>query len=565
MVQVRTTEAELAAGIVMQDPLMFAAFFWQDDLTIPKERTDLGELAGKQIISKEQKMMYLDESQRILFCTGRKLAKSLCIEAKIIQWSVMNKRAGDSIMGHDEALVFAPSEGHLKPIQSRVWARISSVKIFKEMVLAASRGNKPELMWSTGIKVFFRVEGMSGTDTNMAGIRAKWVLGDEMAFGDQQNHASRLQTALPNARWLYAGVPNGVRTSPFYELDQTTLGSSWSRHKYTTYINPLYWSDQAKAELIRSYGTESNPGYITQVLGQWAEQMVSSFPPSMIATHTGLFYTQEIGPGAAKRMIESGRIGDFINVPTVRCERFVIGNDHGFAPDPSVYIIAIQQNDPAKGINDVLSKTWRYYARLTFRTVTMPEQSKIIIHFINNFFPGATFVGMGTDERKVVHDLHDRSPILRSRIFWTPPGGDQVETDDFGLPKLDDNGHIIKVGNKQFWTEKLKDAMAFYNSGLPPSPFYLLLGQDDQVINELVSTTETKRESGYTTYHGIKLGGHRQLDNNTDALRYLVATIMLGTELDTSNTAELGLLRALGWIGSSGGDEGKPWTPPWSH
>ena len=563
MVQIKTTSAELAAGIVMQDPLLFAAFFWKDDLTIPEERTDLGVLAGQQIISKEQKLMYLDESRRVLFCTGRKIAKSLCIESKIVQWSIMNKRAGGGDMqGHDEALVLAPSEGHLKPIQSRVWSRISSVKIFKEMVISAARGNKPELLWSTGIKVFFRCEGMSGTDTNMAGIRAKWVLGDEMAFGDQTNHASRLQTALPNAKWLYAGVPNGVRTSPFYELDQTTLGSNWSRHKYPTTINPLYWTNDAQAELIKNYGSESNPGYITQVLGQWAEQMVSSFPPSMIATHKDVFYTMEIGPGAAKRMLDSGRIGDFLTIPSVRCERFAIGNDHGYSPDPSVFIFAIQKIEPDRGINDLLTHTWRYFARITFRTVTMPEQDRIILHIINHCFPGAVFAGFGSDERKVIHDLHDRAPHLRDRIMWMPPGGDQVETDDFGLPKLDDGGHIIKVGNKQYWTEKLKDAMAYYNSGLEPYPFYLLLGQDDQVISELVSTTETKRESGYTTYHGVKLGGHRQLDNNTDALRYLVGVILAGAELGNVNVAESALLKALGWVGNY--SESSAWSPPWN-
>jgi hypothetical protein len=496
MVQIKLLESELAAGIVMQDPLMFAAYFWRDDLTVPKEREDLGELAGKQLISKEQKMMYLDESQRILFCTGRKLAKSLCIEAKIIQWSIMNERATDNILGHDEALVCAPAEGHLKPIQSRVWARISSVKVFKEMVLAAVRGNKPELYWSTGIKVFFRVEGMSGTDTNMAGIRAKWVLGDEMAFGDQQNHASRLQTALPNARWLYAGVPNGVRTSPFYELDQTTLGSTWSRHKYSTFINPLYWSKEADQGLLDAFGSKANPNYITQVLGGWAESMVSSFPPSMIATHSDLHYSIDISSSMAKKMLASGRLRDYIQVPAVRCERFAMGNDQGYSPDPSILTIAIQRKDNDRNINDVAGKIWRIYARITFRTVTIPEQSRIIIFIINNLFPGAEFVGYGTDDRKMVHDMQDRAPTLRERIMWTVPGGDQIERTDFGIPKVGDDGKIIKTGNKQFWTEKLKDAMAFYNAGLDPNPFYLLLAEDDTVINELVSTTEIKQASG---------------------------------------------------------------------
>lgn len=556
--QVKLTDEELAAGIAMQDPLLFAGYFWRDDLTIPEEREDLGELAGSQVISKQQKLMYLDESDHILFCTGRKLAKSLCIESKIIQWAIMNKRTTEEGMGNDEALVFAPAEGHLGQIQDRVWSRINTISIFKKMVNSARRGNKPVLDWCTGLTVYFRIEGMSGTDTNMAGIRAKWVLGDELAFGDFINHNSRVQTALPGARWLYAGVPNGVRTSPFYALDQTSLGATWSRHKYPTWINPLYWSDKAYQGLLDSYPSKSDPGWITQVLGKWAEMMISSFPPSAIALHNDMYFTMDLNANQARRMVEKNEMRDSINIPNVICRRFAIGHDYGFSPDPAVSVIAIQRDD-----EDVAKNIWRYYARITFRNVPHPHQSEILIFIINNLFPMGEFHGFGTDDRRMVHDLHDRAPHLKNRIFWTYFGGDITETDEQGKPKLNEDGKVIKKGRKQHWTEILKDSMAFFNSNLPPSPHYFLLGHDDTVINELVSTTETRTGGGYTKYYGPPdpSGGRRILDHNTDALRCMTATIIEGEALNATSTTESQLLAALGWAGRGG--EG--WRPPWEH
>lgn len=555
--RVRLSSDELAAGIVMQDPLLFAEYFWRDDLTIPEGRTDLGALAGRQYISKEQKMMYLDESQRVIFCTGRKIAKSLCIESKIIQWSIMNLRVVDDIMGNDEALVFAPAEGHLSPIQTRVWKRISSVSVFKKMVIAARRGNKPALEWTTGLIVYFRIEGMSGTDTNMAGIRAKWVLGDELAYGDFTNHNSRIQTALPSAKWLYAGVPNGVRTSPFYAIDQTTMGRTWSRHKYSTFVNPIYWSHKAYEDKLSQYQSQSDPGWITQVKGLWAETMISSFPPSAIATHEDMYFTMDLGAGRAQRMVEATDMRDTINIPAVTCTRFAVGHDYGFSPDPAVSIIAIQRDK-----SDVDNKIWRYYARITMRTVPMPHQAKILSFLINNLFRGAEFYGFGSDRREMIHSMEEMSPMLKSRLFWSYPGGDVVEMDHYNRPKTDENGRVIKVGKKQFWTERLKDSMSFWNSNLPPDPFYLLLARDETVLNELISTTESKGGSGYIIYHGPPdpSGGRRIIDHNTDALRYLVAAIMMGDECSTVSTTEAELLAALGWAGK-GGDT--TWEPPW--
>ncbi len=561
--QKRSTDEEIDAGIVFQDPLLFALMFWKGDLTTPESREDLPkEIRGKQVLSREQKLMYCDQSRQIIFCTGRKIAKSLKIEALIIQKSICHVQNMEDDAGNEEALVFAPSEGHLMPMVARVYSRIERTPIFSAMKGRAIRGNKPQIDWHTGLTVYFRVEGMTGTDTNMAGIRAKWVLGDEMAFGDWQNHNSRVQTALPNADWLYAGVPNGVRNSPFYEIDQTNLGRPWSRHKYNTFVNPLYWSDIAQETLLEAYGSKNTTGYITQVEGQWGEEMVSSFPPSSIAIHNNMHFTFDITSTQAKRIVGLPNMRDGISIPNVVCEAFAIGCDYGFSPDPTVAIIAIQQTK-----EDVRDKVWRQYARITMRAVPMPTQAKILMFIMNNVMLGGRFIGFASDRQELIQTMHEMRPALQQRIVWAHPGHHVIPKDRSGNPLVHeegpDKGKIVKRGCKQFWTETLKDAMSFYLSELPPNPFYYMVAQDDTVINELVGTTETKGSGGYTTYKGPPDpgGAKRKLDHNTDAMRELMAAILYGVKLDTNTDTEMALLKAMGWAGVADEQE---WSAPWA-
>lgn len=556
--KVKTTDQEIKAGILFRDPLLFAMLFWKGDLTVPEERDDLEEyLRGNQTLSLEQKLMYCDQSKKVLFCTGRKVCKSLVLEALIIQKSLLNESTDDDT-GNDEALVFAPAEGHLKPVVERVYARIERTPVFKAMVTRALRGNKPQLSWTTGLTVWFRVEGTSGTDTNMAGIRAKWVLGDECAFGDFSNHNSRVQTALPNAKWIYAGVPNGVRSSPFYELDRTNLGLGWSRHKYPTFVNPLYWSEKAEADLLKAYGTKNTSGYITQVMGQWGEAMVSSFPPSMIATHNDMAFRMDITATRAKQILEMPNMRDGINIPSVNCKAFAIGNDYGFSPDPSVTMFAIQKDD-----EDVKNKLWRIYARLIMRSIPLPQQVKILSFMINNLFGDAMFTGFATDKNEMVQIFQENHPMQKDRVTWGFPAHHVISMDAMGNPLANEEGKVIKKGCKQHWTEILKDAMSFYIADVPANPFYLLLAPDTTVINELVGTTENKGSGGYTTYMGPNdpTGSKRRLDHNTDALRELVAAILFGTDKDTKTDTETALLKAMGW--AAGGNEN--WSPPWNQ
>lgn len=520
------TEDEISAGQVLLDPYLFAMLWFSDELTIEP--------------SMEQKLMLCDQSDKILFCTGRKIAKTVCLESTVLRDCILNESDKNGV---DEALFFTPGDAHLAPFVDRVFGRISKEPVLRGLL--KTRRGENTIIDSPTLRYYFRVEGMTGTDRNMIGLRAKYIRGDEMALGNTVCHNSRIQTALPNAKWLYAGVPNGVRTTPFYRLDQTDEGFTWSRHKYPTFINPIYSTNERKEELARAYGGEHTQGYITQVLGQWGDEVLSSFPPGSIAIHDMPYYS--------KTLIEISQEEDIIDlpvkigVPSMRCDRFVIGVDYGFSPDPTEIIVAYANKD---------EPYWKCYLRLELRRVVMPRQVDIIMYVINTIMSGE-FLELRSDNLSLIQALQSADKKNSKRFNWAVPQG-------VTKVKLQENGVEKEVGvrNKEFFTSLLKRYMMAAVVGLIEPR--LEIGNDAAAITELTGTTEKKLTSGYTVYFGPQdprgVGSNSQLDHIRDALSYLCSAIYTVFNTKDEEDEEDSALEAYGWVAQGDRD----WKPPWA-
>jgi hypothetical protein len=421
----------------------------------------------------------------------------------------------------------------------RLFGRILREPILKGF-FKIRRGEAP-IIDSPSMRVYFRVEGMSGTDRNMVGLRAKCIWGDEMAFSNGVCHNSRLQTALPNCKWLYAGVPNGVRNTPFWRLDQTSDGSEWSRHKYPTFINPLYESQEAKDDLEKSYGGKTTQGYITQVLGEWGEELLSSFPPGSIGIKNIPYYI--------KSLSNIARVGDLDNlplmlgIPSVRVYEFCIGVDYGFSPDPEEIICAYRMSES--------SDEWVTYCRIELRRVAMPRQVEIILYIIRSIIIGK-FAGLSCDNISLVQSLQSADPDNQDLYLWSSPAGiTKTSIKESGGDKE------VSVRNKEYYVTLLKRYLMNAVVGL--FGIRLWLCQDPAAIDELVGTTERKLDSGYTVYYGPTdpraSGTPRQLDHIRDGLSYLCAAISLSVMSVAMDDTSDELMDALGWVGGNG------WTP----
>lgn len=527
------TDDEMLMIAAMNDELLFMLMFWDDDLGLEP--------------SIEQKMMACDRSKKVLACTGRKLAKTLIVESKIIRLGMMHIAEGAGI---SEALMFCPRDNQLGPIVDRIFGRISRVDFLKAFVLDMRRGEAPKMTFSTGLIWYFRIEGTSGTDANMVGLRARYIVGDEMAFGNEVCHSSRIQTAMPTATFWYSGVPNGVRLSPFYRLDQTEAGKDWSRHNYATYINPLYPYESTHQRLIQDYGGETTQGYVTQVLGKWGDEMISSFPPGAISVGTQPYHTREI-TSAVKNTDSAVALA--LGIPSVRAEKFCIGWDYGYSPDPAVLEIAYTRG----------GNKWECYARITMRQVTTPIQCRIVKYLYANVLMGSLGI-VACEHSSSVQDMQVLDPEKSDRFIQTNPGGTMGMVDAEGQPVLrlsEKTGkpEPVEIRVKQYLTEQFRQYMINENLDLPG--IRLVLGNDRELIEELAGTTEMKTQAGYTVYYGPPdpNSSGKMLDHSTDACRNLVNAIMRST--DRPEESEDELLAAMGW---TGGDGSTGWGASWS-
>jgi len=525
-------------GLIFHDQILFDQFFWEKDLWLP--------------MTVPQKVMHGDTSPKRLNCTGRKTSKTILLEGTLIRWGCIHEGDEDS---PDEAMFFTPGESHMVPVRDRIISKLQGDTILKHFRKAYNK-NEGTLDLRTGLRWYLKIEGTSGTERNMVGPRTIYMLGDELAFGIQAAETGRKQTALPGCKWMYCGVPNGVRNSPFFELDQTHLGNSWSRHKLNSLDNPMYEHDHGSVEealksLADDYGGVNTQGFVTQVMGLWGEEAYSAFPPEAIAQREDMPYTYLEFRGAyVKSLIDSGLLASQIKLPRVNAKRYVIGIDYGYAQDPAVIMIFYELSP-----ND-----WQELARIKLYRVPTPHQAKII-DVINRELLDRRVAVICTDRPDVVASLTntDEPTSLGNldnyadKCVLSDPTGTAILKDEMGKEIIQD-GKPLKMRRKEWMTEVLRKAMAYANAKLP-HPYYIhLCSQDTETIEELVGTVQRKTAAGYMIYDPAQKGN----DHNTDALRDVACAIDYVTNREGDAEWEDDL-EGLGWAQV----EGVRWQPPW--
>lgn len=515
----KVTENRLLFGLLLHDRIAFRRFFWSTELSLP--------------LSFDQRLMCADDSERVLNCTGRKTAKTINLEALVIQIGLLHES------GYAEAMFFTPGQAQMSPVRDRIVSRLNSNALFRAIKENFNK-NEGILDFKGGLRFFFKIEGSSGTEENMVGLRCIHIIGDELAFGNQRCHDARFQTALPGCTWTYAGVPNGVRDTPFYRLDQTDQGLGWSKHKMTTYANPIYQTEKAKEKLVKDYGGENTQEYVTQVLGEWGEEVFSSFPPGSIAIKKELPYEyQEFTGKQIERFIKSETLSSYIRLPRVSADRYIVSMDHGFSPDPSTIMVFYEAKD----------KEWHQLARFKLLRVADLHQAKVL-DFINVELLERKVACICTDDIGIIQALQNKdeatslgySDDYEAKCFLAQPGG----TIEVG----EEEGEPIKKRLKQWMMEELRKSMTYANLKIPYD-YHIWLAQDDEVEQELRGTTERTTPSGMVVY----VPERRGVDHNTETLRYLVAALhhLAGPGQQEES------FEGLGWV--SVGD--RPWKPPW--
>lgn len=534
----KLSEDELCLGIILNDRYLFGLMYWGEELEEP--------------LSPEQRMLMVDGSERQIWCLGRKIIKTLSIERDIFWFPIQHLKRDVATMW--EALFFTPREKLLEPTRDRILLRARTNVLFSGIVTGINK-SEGTMDFVGNWRWHFRIEGAGGSDKNMAGIRARVILGDEMAFGDWQNHQSRLMTAYPRAFWKYCGVPNGVRDTPFFKLDQdpdfrTAGASKWSHYNFPSFINPIYATAEAQAQLAKDYGGTNTQAYINNVLGLWGEAAYSSFPPGMIAVRELPVVTKDF----TEKEIEDAR-GNFsgaIMIPFIQDAWYCVGLDFGHSPDPSVFCIAYTLD----------RKTWYELSRFRLFRTKLPRQVEVI-HWLMTIGLHGRCLKLACDQllvlqavaeldRKIYHyDQLTEGPLLDAS-----PGGSTVLVNAEGLPLLDKDGKEIKVRNKQHYTDQLK--VTFQSTILGTAyPQKLWLGQSDSDLIEALAGM-TEHATGSVMNYKVYECSRPDQEHDADALRYLQAAIMSAIAVEPKDTTMEDYEGVLGWAG-----EVSTWNAPW--
>ena len=547
---VNISDEELALGLCLNDQLLFSMLFQPGDIS--------------ELPTVPQRLMFLDNSEWISICTSRSVLKTVSLIGRIMRRMATYLPREDGKV--EEALVTAPAEAHLNPLVNRLFGYITNEPMLYALIKAKNgltKGDKPEIKLKTNLEIYMRLEGSSGTDVNMVGIHPIWIISDEMAFGIEICHRSRLAGLQPWGQVIYAGVPNSVR-SIFWKIDQTREGRDWSRHKFSMFDgNPLFIrSERHRERITKAFGGDNSVDFATQVKGEWGDEATASFPPGSISWNDQIPYFISVLSGEkVEEMYHTGQWQLGVGIPAVRAYRTCIGWDYGYSPDPSTFLIGVQHK---------MDDPWVTYARVSLFQVKPERQIEVLKYLVQTVL-GNTVAMISVDNDYSYHELNsDRHRwLFGSRSKRAIPNGvvkidmitGQLLTDE-DLKRPDIRQHQqegkVTLQNRRYWmTETLRRMMG--NAIQNGAGRKLHLGVDPELENEFMVTVE-RREGGKITYHVPKranIGGTRVLpDQIFDALRFLIDAI---SEVDRGeigvNASEL--MEVLGWAGHA--DPNQPW------
>jgi hypothetical protein len=285
-------------------------------------------------------------------------------------------------------------------------------------------------------------------------------------------------------KWLYAGVPNGVRLTPFWRIDQDrNYGKGWHVHRFTSFENPLQATPDARAALIDEYGSENENEYLNNVLGLWGEERSSAFPSAHVEASQSPdqpFVAIEVSDSQANAARSGPNdpipwrsfLDPLDNVAQIvgqRARVAVLGMDHGFSPDPTVIYIAYLDS---RASEVSAQDTWRVLGRVTLLRIANYEQAACIdtLRTLLGERLGGPLAGICADTagygRSVYYDhlfvLADRydTEWYRSHTQEANFGSTEAMLDEFGEPMKDRNGIVTKRRRKQTSTELIKEAFA---------------------------------------------------------------------------------------------------------
>ena len=557
------------AVVVAHSQLLFIDFFFKDEFTVSKERTDLPERwHGQMIKSEKQRTMICDRNKQVAYRTSRKVSKTPILLSKFFRWSLWH--AGRQTT---DGLLHCPREHHLINIRMRLEKKVVHTPLFRLLVTSINR-SKGWIETATGITWYMRIEGRTGTGESMVGPAANYELGDEQDYAIWGAFNERQQAVLPGSMRALGGVPRGVQGGPFWAIaNRRDYGEGWSvftgKEGYNCFINPIYLSPEARRRLEIDHGGTETQAYQTQVLGLDGARVFSSFKdlPSVARQVDIIEVTGED--------VDSGiLLGLLLGISWAPSETYIIAGDIGGSPSPTELIVLHWFSGAWVELGRVhltLSDSFQTATAIHQVNVSLPHPTTLIVidahshgvgvfdwlhkneawavHEYGRKVADAEFASWVEDSRKLVH------PVCKHVARSTDSGW---YCDVCGIPIFRrEELEPARVQAKQWAFLALKDSFASGQRWLMEQgqkfdyPPLVLSIQDEQLLLVLEGTTEKETTGGNLTW---------------DAPSRHLVDMMLCAVIAVNRLSDMGRenenpdwLDELGWTGGGGQGQEMPW------
>lgn len=312
---------------------------------------------------------------------GRYLGKSITASDEFKQACVLwTKPTG-------VALFATKQEANLEPIFRRelveMFKRVPFLRLFLPQGDSGINFKTFEIRLVNGVTIRGRIEGSGGSGMNTVHPTViAWL--DEVQMLTDAAVGEFYGMISPELPLLASGVPNGVRTSWGYRIDNDSkygfVGGKMTRHD-----DPRYTKEMDE-EQLEFFGGPQASGYLNKVMGEWGadarmtfdlERIIRDLPLREGSSRgvTPTFYRSlEINAtdvantdGTVKTDVLALRFSFRGDMP--KADKVWFHADHGQSASPTTLYIAFF---------DVKEQCWRSYHRVLLRGMEAPTQAAVI-------------------------------------------------------------------------------------------------------------------------------------------------------------------------------------------
>ncbi len=356
-----------------------------------------------------------------LDAAGRSVGKSERVRLKVAAFP-FNHRG-------QEYVLIAPLGKHLDALTQRVEPEFARTRLIREMIVGGSTStginHRPfRIAFQNGSTFYTRLPGYDGA--GVKGIHPIWLTVDEAQDVNERTWAELPEVVrweLDGAMVTIHGVTNGVRSSSFHKY---SYSGDYTKHRYTAIHRPN-WGPEEKAKTLARYnGSEEDPDYLRNVLGEPGATANRIFMLEHLERsrdddegsyyNTTEYFVRKITPASiADAMPRSARgsnsqqaqvdallsLCDFPEHHLVNYEHgvFWAGMDVGLVSDPSEIVVAVQYEPNAEErrtaerkklwIPEKGTSLFKILCRIQLKHITDPLQEELLIALMEHYRPRA--------------------------------------------------------------------------------------------------------------------------------------------------------------------------------